>query len=144
MKFTCTVDIDLNRKRVIELFDNPDNMQYWQDDFVSFQHKEGIAGSVGAKSIVKYKRVELIETIIKKDLPNELHGLYEGSWGKNTMNNYFESIGSNKTLWRAEVEFLEFNGLMMKIMKVLFPGVFKKQTQKWMDQFKVFSESQPK
>jgi hypothetical protein len=38
MKFSRSVDINLSRQRVIELFDNPDNMQYWQDGFVSFDH----------------------------------------------------------------------------------------------------------
>lgn len=28
MKFQCQVDIDLPRSKVIELFDNPDNMQF--------------------------------------------------------------------------------------------------------------------
>lgn len=32
------------------------------------------------------------------------------------------------------------NGIMPKLMAKLFPGMFKKQSQKWMDQFKEFVE----
>ena len=50
MKFTCQVDINLPIKKVIELFDNPDNMKHWQDGLVSFKHLSGRPGEVGAKS----------------------------------------------------------------------------------------------
>ena len=30
---------------------------------------------------------------------------------------------------------------MPRLMATLMPGMFKRQTQKWLDQFKVFSES---
>ena len=36
---------------------------------------------------------------------------------------------------------LTFNGFMPRLMAMLMPGMFKRQTQKWLDQFKVFSES---
>lgn len=143
MKFTCTVDINLSRSKVRALYDNPQNLQYWQDDIVSFKHQKGEPGTVGAQSLVNYKHVELTETIVKNSLPEEFHGLYEGKWGKNTMSNYFEELSTNETRWKAEVEFLEFSGFMMKVMKLIFPNTFKKQTQKWMDQFKAFAESRP-
>ena len=141
MKFKCQVDIARDRATVIEFFDNPDNMQYWQDDFISFDHQDGEPGMPGATSIIKYKRVELLETILERNLPDAFHGSYEGSWGKNTMYNYFEELGPNQTRWRAEVEYVRKTALMMKLMATLFPSMFRKQTQKWMDQFKYFVES---
>ena len=144
MKFTCTVDIAKNRAAVVLLFDNPDNMQHWQDGFLSFEHKSGSPGKAGAQSTIKYdvkgRKMTLLETVTKNDLPEEFHGTYEGDFGKNTMHNYFEVLGPESTRWRSELEYLETNGFIMKTMALLMPGIFKKQTQKWMDQFKAFAE----
>lgn len=145
--FTCTVDIDLPRTRVIELFDNPDNMKHWQDGFESFEHVAGNPGEPGAQSIVRYnmkgRKFELLETVIKRELPKQFHGTYEGHWGKNSMNNYFEELSPERTRWRAELEYTEVNSLMMKLMGFFMPGMFKRQTQKWLDQFKAFAEGNP-
>lgn len=145
MKFSCSVDIDLPRERVIELFDNPHNLQYWQDGLVSFTHKSGIPGQVGAQSSMIYsnkgRKMEILETLTKYNLPESMHGSYEGSWGKNTMHNYFEVLDEVRTRWRADMEYLEMNGFMMKLMAKLKPSLFRKQSQKWMDQFKAWAES---
>lgn len=146
-RFTCIVDIDLPRDRVIELFDDPGNMKHWQDGFESFEHVAGNPGETGAQAIIRYnmrgKKFELLETVIKRDVPREFHGTYEGDWGKNSMDNYFEEIGQTKTRWRAEVEYTQVNSLMMNIMNFLMPGMARKQTQKWLNQFKVFAEMNP-
>lgn len=144
MKFTCSVDIDLPRSKVTELFDDPEYMKYWQDGFVSHEQVKGARGELGAQANITYKMgrksMVLHETITKSALPYERHGLFEGDFGRNTMNNFFEELEVNKTRWRADMEYLQANGFMMKVMTKLFPGVMRKQTQKWMDQFKKFAE----
>ena len=144
MKFTCSVDIDLPRAKVVALFDNSENMKYWQDGFISFEHLAGIPGEVGAQSNITYKMgrksMVLVETITENNLPKTFHGTYEGDFGKNTMHNFFEELGSDKTRWRAELEYLEANGIIMNLMTKVFPSIPRKQTQKWMDQFKKFAE----
>ena len=140
MKFDCKVHINRPLSEVIELFMNPDNMSKWQDGFISFQHQQGVPGKIGATAIIKYKRAELLETITHSDLPQAYHGTYEGSWGKNTMENYFTEI-NNQTTWESKIDYIEMNGLMMKIMGKLMPGIFRKQTQKFMDNFKSFVET---
>ena len=49
MKYTTQVEINLPRKRVIELFDNSENLKKWQEGLISFDHIEGEAGKEGAK-----------------------------------------------------------------------------------------------
>ena len=146
MNFSCFVDIDLPRKKVIELFDDPENMQYWQDGFIAFEHKSGIPGTVGSQSIVKYemrgKPFELLETVTVSNFPDEFHGTYSGDFGENSMKNYFEVLGPNQTRWRAEIAYYKMNHFMMRIIAFIKPSMFKKQTQKWLDQFKVFAEQQ--
>ena len=39
MKFTNEVTINLPRARVVELFDNPDNMKQWQKGMESFERE---------------------------------------------------------------------------------------------------------
>ena len=41
MKYENSIVIQLPVARVIELFDNPDNMQYWQKGLQSFEHVSG-------------------------------------------------------------------------------------------------------
>lgn len=144
MKFNCYVDIDLPIDRVVELFDNPDNMKHWQDGFISFEHMSGRPGGVGAKSKIRYKTkqgdFDLIETITVKNLPHEFTGTYEHKHMTNSMRNKFKQLGPTKTKWEAEIEYTEITNFMAKLMSWIMPSMFKKQTQKWMDQFKVFAE----
>jgi len=142
MKFKCSVEINLPRAKVVELFDNPDNLLYWQDGFMSMEHLSGEPGKEGSKTRLNYKKLSLVETITENDLPESFHGSYEGNWGKNMMYNYFDKLSENKTQWRSELDYVEMNGFMMKLMKTIMPGMFRKQTQKWMDQFKAFAENQ--
>ena len=144
MKFTCSVEIKQPIARVTELFDAPNNLKEWQDGFVGIEHLSGRPGQPGAKSKliynIKNKEMELIETIIKKDLPREFSATYEHKHMTNTMSNRFTSLGSNLTKYDAEIEYTQFNGFLVKMMAFLFPGMFKKQVQKWLDQFKAFAE----
>ena len=146
MKFSCSVDINLPVNRVIELFDNPDNMGKWQDGFVSFEHLSGVSGQPGAKAKVTYnmngREMVLIETVKVRDLPHEFSGTYEHKHMTNSMKNSFKDLGNNKTRWTAELHYTKLNGFMIKIMAFLFPGMFKKQTQKWLNQFRDFAEAE--
>lgn len=144
MKFTCQVDINLPREKVVKLWDDPENLVHWQDDFMSFEHVSGQVGQTGALSKMTYKqgkgKMILHETILENTLPDSFRGRYVHEKMTNTMSNRFEKLGENKTRWTADLEYEQFNGLMMKIMAKLFAGKFKSQTQKWLDQFKVFAE----
>ena len=146
MKFTCYVDIELPIEKVIELFDNPDNMKHWQDGFVSFTNISGTPGQPGAKSRIIYKmgkgkkQMELIETVLVRNLPHEFSGTYEHKNMTNSMKNSFVKKGPAQTRWQADIEYTKLSGFMIKMMAFLMPGMFKKQVQKWMDQFKAFAE----
>ncbi|MDP8208624.1 MAG: SRPBCC family protein [Candidatus Electryonea clarkiae] len=146
MKFTCFVEIDLPIDEVIGLYDNVENLKEWQDGFVSHEHLSGTPGESGAKSIFIYKAgrnvIELIETIKVKNLPQEFIGTYEATSMVNTMSNRFTALGENRSRYDAEIEYTRFNGFLPKMMALLMPGVFKKQTQKWLNQFKVFAEKE--
>ena len=147
MKFSCSVEIDQPLEKVVEFFDNPDNLKEWQDGFISLEHLSGTPGMPGAKSRLKYKaekrEIELIETIEVKTLPKEFTALYETSAMVNTMTTRFISLDENCTRYEADIHYKRFNGIMPKLMATFMPGMFKRQVQKWMDQFKVIAETDP-
>ena len=146
MKFKCSIDINLPREKVVELYNNPDNLGHWQDGFVEMEQLSGTSGEVGAKSKMIYevgnRQMEITETILVSNLPEEFTGRYEHIHMVNTMKNTFTALNENQTRWEADVEYTKFNGFVPKLMAFLFPGIFKKQVQKWLYQFKAFAESE--
>lgn len=144
MKFTCTVNINLPREKVVELWNNPDHFDKWQDTFLRSELVSGVSRTEGAitKLYLSQGKSEMLltETILKNELPDSFKGLYEHEHMVNTMTSEFISIEDKKTTYNAYIDYTQFMGLMPKIMAFLFPGMFKKQTQKWLDQFKVFAE----
>ena len=144
MKYTTEIEINLPREKVIELFDNTENLKKWQEGLISFENFEGEPGQVGAKSNLKYKmgkrEIEMVETITKRDFPDEFFGTYETKGVWNEVKNYFTEEGDDLTKWRLDTEF-KGSG-MMKIMMFLAPGMFKKQTLKSMNDFKNFAENE--
>ena len=143
MKFRLEIDINLPRNKVVSLFDNVDNLKHWQPELVSFSHLRGTPGQIGAQSALRYnmggKECELIETITARNLPDEFSGTYEmkGVWNK--IENRFVVVNDQQTRWIADNEFR--CGGFMKVLGWLMPGMFKKQSFKYMQQFKAFAES---
>ena len=143
MQYTCFVDIDLPIDMVVQLWKDEDNFKEWQDGFKSIEHLSGIPNAPGAiaRIILEDKRrIELLETIISSNLPKEKIALYVHIHMSNTQTTRFKKINTNKTQYISEVEYIKFNGLLIKLMAKLYPGKFKAQSQKWMNQFKAYAE----
>lgn len=142
MKYTTEVTVDLPRDEFIKKLDDPENMKHWQKGLVNYEHLSGNPGLEGAQMSLSYKmgkrELEMVETIIKRNLPEELHAIYDAKGVHNIQKNYFEEM-DGKTKWISESEF-QFSGLGMKIMGFLMPGAFKKQSLKYMEDFKAFAE----
>ncbi len=143
MKYICSIEINLPIAKVVELWNNENHFKEWQDGFEKMEHLDGIPNTNGAKARITFNgkhKMELIETIISSNLPKEKVALYEHIHMTNTQASRFKDIGDNKTLYTSEVEYIKFNGFMIKLMAKLFPSKFKGQSQKWMNQFKEFAE----
>jgi uncharacterized membrane protein len=144
MKYKCTIDINLPIDKVAALWSNEAYFKEWQDGFESIEHISGTPNTKGAKSKIIFNgkhKMELLETIISSNLPNEKVGLYEHIHMTNTQTSSFIAIDEHTTQYTSEVEYTKFNGFMIKLMAKLFPGKFKQQSQKWMNQFKSFAEN---
>jgi len=145
MRYETEVYINLPRGRVIELFDSFENLKKWQEGLVSFEHISGDPGQPGAKTRLLYdmgrRRMEMIETIIKRDLPDEFSGIYDASGVHNIVRNYFYDEGE-RTRWALDSEF-QFRSFM-RIMSLFIPGRrFREQTRSSMESFKRFAENAP-
>jgi hypothetical protein len=142
MKYQAEIIINLPIDKVIELFDNPENLKHWQPGLVSFEPISGEPGQAGSKSKLKYKmgnrEVEMVETITRKNLPFEFSGTYEAKGVYNEVRNYFTPLGPQKTRYSMDNIF-RFKGFM-KIIGFFMPGAFKKQSQQFLEQFKAFAE----
>ncbi len=143
MIYTQEIQIDLSRKKVLEIFDNPENMKHWQTGLQGYEHFSGIPGEVGSKMrldfLVGKRRIELTETITKREFPEKFEGKYEWGGGWNTLKNQFIELGENKTVWISETE-MHMKG-MMKLIGWIMPGSFKKNSYKFMENFKAFAEA---
>ena len=144
MKYTTEVIVNLPREELIKKLDKPENMKHWQRGLLGYkQLTPETPGQVGAKMELEYKRgkksMMLTETIVKNDFPAEFHATYDAGGVHNIQQNYFEVLDANTTKWRSESEF-QFSNFMMKAIGFLMPGVFKKQSQKYLNDFKAYAE----
>ncbi|MCG2609907.1 SRPBCC family protein [Flavobacterium sp. SM15] len=146
MKYTTEIEINQPIDKVIALFDNPENMTKWMEGLESFEHLSGEAGQPGAKSKLNFKmgkrKMEMIETITVRNLPEEFSGYYEMDGVTNHIKNKFIALSPNKTLYKTESDFVIKNNFVMKLFSILMPWMFKKQNLKYLESFKKFAESQ--
>ena len=143
MPYRLELDLDLPRTRVVELFLDPGNLSDWQPDLVSFEHVSGESPrAVGAKNRQVHRmgrrEVEMIETITEHDYPERFSATYEADKVWNLIENRFTELGPEKTRWVLDCEFK--CGGMVRVMAFLMPGMFRRQTMKFMEMFKDYAE----
>ena len=142
MKYTTEITIDLPLDAVIKIFENPDLLPDWQRGLLYSKLIKGENGEVGSKRKLKIdldiRKIVMIETILKKELPHEWHGRYTANGIDSVQKNYFEQINERQTLWVNESEF-KFHGAMRVVSKIM-PNIFKNRSEQVMKDFKLFSE----
>jgi hypothetical protein len=153
MKYTNSIEIALPRERVAQLLADPAHLPQWLRGLVLHEPVEGVHGQLGTKSRVVLqagqRTIECTETITRRD-PVELHGIPQGSavhfdreivgagmW--NVVRDRLTEAGPQSTLWESESEY-RFEGLLMRLVGLLMPGAFHKQSQQHMEDFKAFAE----
>ena len=146
MKFTGSIEINQPLQIVADLFADPDNLSEYQDGFVRRQLVSGPAGEDGAVSKLYYmnrgREMVLTETIVANRLPNSFEAHYHHKHMDNTLTTTFTALGENRTRYETEGEYVALRGLVPRLMARVFPGVFTKQAQRWLDNFKTFAEGQ--
>jgi hypothetical protein len=153
MKYTVSIEIALPREKVVQLLADPQHLSKWLRGLVLHEPLRGVHGQVGTKSRVVMQMgdqgFECTETITRRE-PVDLHGLPgqsdvhfereivgKGMWS--AVRDRFRETGPNTTLWVSENEY-RFSGLLMRLVGLLMPGAFRKQSRQHMQDFKAFAE----
>ncbi|MCY4465022.1 MAG: SRPBCC family protein [Chloroflexi bacterium] len=142
MRYTEEIIINLPRERVIELFDSFENLKQWQEGLVEIEHLSGEPGTPGAQTRLLYdmgkRKLEMIETITTRNMPDEFSGAYDAKGVYNIVRNTFHPQGET-TRWNMDCEF-QFRGFMRIMAFFMRQRTFRKQTRKGMESFKIFAE----
>ena len=89
-------------ERVIELFDSFENLKQWQEGLEEIEHLSGESGQPGAKTRLVYnmgkRKMEMIETILTRNMPDEFSGTYDAPGVHNIVRNTFHDQGRADTL----------------------------------------------
>lgn len=146
MKYKGSIDINKPQHIVVKLFADSSRLGEWQDGFQRKELVSGESGQVGAVSKMYYKYgkrdMELTESITKNNLPDSFEAFYHHKHMDNTMKCTFVPIDANKTRYEYEFEYTRMSWVIPKLMAILFPGMYRKQGEKWMRQFKEVAESE--
>ena len=153
MKYTLWIEIALPLERVAQLLADPANIPKWLRGVVLHEPLNGLHGQVGTRSRVVMEtgqqKFEGTETITRRE-PADLRGIPKGSvvhfereivgegmWS--AVHERLTEAGANTTLWVSENEY-RFSGLLMRLVGLLMPGTFRKQSLQHMQDFKAFAE----
>nr|WP_240670157.1 SRPBCC family protein [Actinoplanes solisilvae] len=147
------MEIALPRERVAQLLADPAVLPQWLRGLVLHEPISGIHGQVGTVSRVVLQmgkqKMEATETITRRE-PGDLHEIpseavvqFEreivgaGMWS--AARERLTEAGPQKTLWQSENEY-RFSGVLMRLVGLLMPGAFRKQSRQHMQDFKAFAE----
>jgi hypothetical protein len=153
MKYTVSIEIAMPREEVAQLLADPAHLPKWLRGMVLHEPLNGVHGQVGTKSRVVMQtgqqKMEGTETITRRE-PADLRGIpkesvvhferelvVEGMWS--VVRDRLTEVDPNTTLWVSESEY-RFSGLLMRLVGLLMPGTFRKQSQQYMQDFKAFAE----
>jgi hypothetical protein len=153
MKYTNSIEIALPREKVAQLLADPAHLPKSLRGMVLHEPVSGIHGQLGTKSRVVMqsgrREIECTETITRRD-PADLHEIPKevvvhfdretvgaGMWS--VVRDRLTEANPGTTLWESESEY-RFSSLLMRLMGLLMPGAFHKQSQQHMQDFKAFAE----
>ncbi|MFF5987055.1 SRPBCC family protein [Prauserella flavalba] len=153
MKYTNSIEIALPREQVAQLLADPAHLPKWLRGIVLHEPVHGMHGQLGTKSRVVMqsgkRQIECTETITRRD-PADLHGIPKetvvhfdreivgaGMWS--VVRDRLTETSPETTLWEQASEY-RFSSLLMRLMGLLMPGAFHKQSQQHMEDFKAFAE----
>lgn len=146
MKHKGSIEIEKSRDEVVRFFADPTFLGEYQDGFVKKELVSGEPGADGAVSKMFYKYgsrdMELTETVVANHLPDSFEAFYHHIHMDNYMRCKFVELDRNRTRYEYEFEYTRINWVMPRLMAILFPGMYRKQGEKWMSQFKEFVERQ--
>ena len=142
MKYTIETTINKPKKEVVALYDNIPNLYTWMEGLQSVELLSGEEGKKGAKTKMVFqtgkRNMTMTETILVNELPDKMVTTYDADGVHNIIFTEFIEEGT-QTIYRTYQEF-KFKGAM-QLIGFFFPKAFKKQSKKYLEDFKRFAES---
>ena len=153
MKFTVSIQIALPREHVAQLLSDPAHLPKWLRGLVVHEPISGEHGQVGTTSRVVMQMggqtMEGTETVTRRE-PADLHDIpadsivqfdrelvSKGMWS--VVRDRLTESGPQSTFWESDNEY-RFSSVIMRLVGLLMPGVFRKQSYQYMQDFKAFAE----
>ncbi|BAH55287.1 SRPBCC family protein [Rhodococcus opacus] len=153
MKYTVSIEIALPLEAAVQLLADPAHLPKWLRGLVLHEPLSGVHGQVGTISRVVMQTgkqtMECTETITRRE-PADLRAIPkesvvhfdreivgEGMWS--AVRERLTEAGPDTTLWVSESEY-RFSGVLMRLVALLMPGAFRKQSRQHMQDFKAFAE----
>lgn len=144
MKYTSEIVINLPLEKVVALFDHPDNMFKWMEGLKKVTPLTKEQGQTGSRMEMYFdlgkRKFHIVETILEKNLPQLMRCKYNTVGMENIVDVHFESINEDQTRYWTDNEF-KFKGIFI-LMKFFSSNMFKKQSYKYLVDFKNFAEKQ--
>ncbi len=144
MNIKGSIIINRPREIVTKLFIDPNFIQEYQDGFVKKEPIKGKIGETGSISKLYYKYgkkdMVLTETVISNNLPGYFVAHYHHKHMDNSMKCTFTEIDDTKTKYEYAYDYTRMS-FIPKVMAKLFPSMYKKPAEKWLNQFKNFVEN---
>ncbi|MBO6524040.1 MAG: SRPBCC family protein [Balneolaceae bacterium] len=145
MKYSGSIEINKPKELVSQLFADPNLLHEYQDGFIRKELVKGKEGENGAVSKMYYKYGKhdmiLTETVVSNNLPDSFEAFYHHKHMDNIWKCKFVYLGINKTRYEYEFEYVRMS-FIPKLMSFLIPGMYRRQGEKWLRQFKEFVEKQ--
>ena len=153
MRYTVSIEIALPREKVAQLLADPAQLPKWLRGLVLHEPISGTHGHLGTRSRVVLQTgqqtMEATETVTRRE-PVDLQAIPSGSVvhfereivGKgmwSVQRDRLTEAGPETTRWESESEY-RFSGLLMRLVGLLMPGAFRKQSLQHMQDFKAFAE----
>ncbi|MDJ0644851.1 MAG: SRPBCC family protein [Flavobacteriaceae bacterium] len=144
MKFKASIDINQSRPIVTKLFADPHYLKDYQEGFEKKELISGDAGQDGAVSKMHYKHgkreMVLTETVKANNLPDTFEAFYHHKHMDNTFLATFIELDDLKTRYTMEVDYIRMT-FLPRLIGILFPSMYRKQGEKWMNNFKNLAEN---
>src|SRR6266571_7190749 len=142
MKSTVTVEINLPREKVDDLFTDPRNSTLWMNDVDRIEVVSGQLGMPGSKYrlVPRKGNMVFVATVLSRDLPNEARLVLDSPNVVVSVTGTFQSHTANRTLLISN-EVFRFKGAISAIFGFFEQIAIRKAHRRHIEAFKAFAET---
>lgn len=142
LKYQTEIELALPLQKVAAILGDPEQNEYWMKGLVNMRPVKGEPMQKGAQTYFEFelgrRNSEMLEEIIENQLPERLITSYRAKGVYNIVENRLKALDSDRTHYTVVHEF-QFSGIY-KLLGILMGKAFKKQSAKYLQDFKRYAE----